>query len=310
MNSLLIFFHRCNLLLLGLPGWLPGLAESKKARSRVVMAVEEFEQALGAVADGRDPGSKWNDMSDVSQIMIDRATGWRKGKASVRLSAVADTVLLWAMNVNSNGVIFWMLWHVYSQPDLLARIRNEIDSLVRSSVPKSEFPVVEAPRLSMDSDGLLRSCPLLKATYFETLRMNVPSASYCKIVKDFTVEESTEDAVIAGRKEPQGYRLRRGDLVWTNEPDHDSIVLIYTGFHSEWSASKRSTVLDEPSSLRAGTFLSGRREGFIQSQGRHEDVESFWWRFDDVQRYFSFLDSCPRQNISALERPPVPFFWS
>ena len=192
--------NKFNLYLLGLPSWMPGLAKASQARHRFIDAVQEHQEALYAMLDGRDPGNRWSDLSDVSNIMVDRAREWRNAQASQRATAVGDCAVLWAMNVNANSVIFWMIWHVYSQPDLLAKIRKEIEQYVKlSPAPKSELPIREPDRLSIDMEALMRSCPLLKATYFETMRFEVGSISYKSIAGDFTVVESAEDASLAGR---------------------------------------------------------------------------------------------------------------
>lgn len=88
-----------NLYLLGLPAWLPGMAQASQARERVRRAVQEFQEALYAVQDGKDPGSGWNDMSDVSQVMVNRATEWRKANGTAVARSAGDAAILWAMNV-------------------------------------------------------------------------------------------------------------------------------------------------------------------------------------------------------------------
>ena len=119
------------------------------------------------------------------------------------------------MNANANPVIFWVLWHIYSQPSLLAEVRSEIDRYVRVVSPKSDLPVAEIDRLSMDIDGLRNSCPLLKACYFETMRVNVQATSYKSVLSDFTIKESEEDAAISGKgaSQAQAYTLRKGQFV-------------------------------------------------------------------------------------------------
>ena len=123
--------------------------------------------------------------------------------------------MLWAMNANANPVIFWVLWHIYSQPSLLAEVRSEIDRYVRIVLPKSDLPVWEPDRLSMDINGLRNSCPLLKATYFETMRVDVQATSYKTVRSDFTVKETDEDAAISGKgaSQAQAYTLRKGQFV-------------------------------------------------------------------------------------------------
>jgi hypothetical protein len=63
------------------------------------LAVQEFQEALFAIDDGSDSGSRWNDMSDVSTVMANRAREWRKANASVIARSAGDLAILWAMNV-------------------------------------------------------------------------------------------------------------------------------------------------------------------------------------------------------------------
>lgn len=206
------------------------MAQASLARERIRKAVQEHQEALFAVEDGREPGSKWSDLSDVSEVMVNRAREWRKANASPVARSAGDAVVLWAMNVyglmrsrlmlantdryrNANVVIFWLLWHVYSNPTLLAEIRQEIDQYARVTLPTSDLPIPEADRLSLDVEGLRKSCPLLKATYFETLRVDVAATTYKSVVDGFTVTESPEDAAIAGKVKAQTYKLSKGQYI-------------------------------------------------------------------------------------------------
>ncbi len=110
-------------------------------------------------------------------------------------------------------MVFWILWHVYSNPELLAEIREEIDQCIKVVKPKSDLPIPEPESLSMDMEGLRTSCPLLKATYFETMRVDVHGTTYKFITEDFTLTESPEDAAIAGKDKPQTYKLSKGQFV-------------------------------------------------------------------------------------------------
>jgi hypothetical protein len=51
------------------------------------------------VDDGKNPGSKWSDISDMSQVMANRAREWRKANADPFARSAGDVAILWAMNV-------------------------------------------------------------------------------------------------------------------------------------------------------------------------------------------------------------------
>jgi cytochrome P450 len=73
--------------------------------------------------------------------------------------------MLWAMNGNTNNLIFWFLSYIYSTPSLLASLRNEIDPHVHLSASAA------APISSFTWEPLVNSSPLLKGAYFETFRL-------------------------------------------------------------------------------------------------------------------------------------------
>lgn len=161
----------------------------------------------------RDPGSGWNDLSDVSNVMQDRAREWRTLRAEPDIYGVSDTAILWAMNVNANQIIFWLLLHIYQRPELREAILQEIAPFASLTAVASDLPVSEPPKLSLNLDGLLHACPLLKASYYETLRLEAPGTSYKSVVESFQVTESVEDAALAGKSQPQTYRFEKGELI-------------------------------------------------------------------------------------------------
>ena len=114
---------------------------------------------------------------------------------------------------NANPVVFWLLWHVYSDPELLAEVRHEIDRHVKVISPKSELPIAEPDRLDINMEGLHRSCPLLKASYFETMRLDVQATTYRSVTADFTITESPEDAAMVGMSKPRTYKVPKGQYV-------------------------------------------------------------------------------------------------
>ena len=197
-------------LLAGYPFFYPGVASGRRARARLTQAMIEHQQALYAILDGRDPGIKWGDMSDVAGVMKDRAKGWRERRAEPDLFGPGDAPFVLAMNANANQIVFWVLYYVYQQPSLRSEILDEIAAYVQPVKEPSDLPVPEAPRLSIDLKGLLRNCPLLKGVYLETLRLEAAGPSFTTVRETFTVTESTHDAAAEGKDQPQTYIFPRG----------------------------------------------------------------------------------------------------
>ena len=211
------------LFLAGTPGWFPGMGGATAARERVIKAVADHHEALYKYIDGEDPGPRWNDMSDVSSVIVDRAKGFREGGSPERGWATGNAAILWAMNVNTNPVIFWLIYYVFSDASLLEEIRREVTPYVHFQQPApTGLKVKEAPTLQIDNAALWKKCPLLKGAFFETMRLEAGSMSYKMIKDDFIVYEDERDAKIMGKKEPQSWLLKKGELICIPHGVHQS----------------------------------------------------------------------------------------
>lgn len=98
-------------------------------------------------------------------------------------------------------------------------MRAEIAPYVTVEKPLSIGKISEAPRLSLNHEGLAKNCHLFKSTYFETLRLTD---------QPWSVRKVTDDVVISGRDEDEGsgsgsegagngtgekYVLRKGEYI-------------------------------------------------------------------------------------------------
>jgi len=84
--------------LMQLPQWLPipKLRKAYAARRKIRAAMEDFHTALAQVIDGKDPGPRWKDMSDVSELMWERNRTWRAGGVPINIWAGGEMSLYWA----------------------------------------------------------------------------------------------------------------------------------------------------------------------------------------------------------------------
>lgn len=212
-----------NMFLVGAPSWFPGMDGPSRARERIIDAIEEHHKALFKYLDGEDPGSRWSDLSDVSSVIVDRAKAFRDADASPRGYATGNGAILWAMNVNANPVIFWMIFYIFSDACLLEEVRREVAPYVKQREPAaSGLPIKEAAQLEIDVMALWTKCPLLKGAFFETMRLEAASMSYKMISDDFVVSESEEDARMLGKPEPESWLLRKDELVCIPHGVHQS----------------------------------------------------------------------------------------
>lgn len=212
--DLFTFDFKFNQLFAGFPHWFPGMAPAYQARSRLLQAVREHQEALYAVWEDRDPGPRWNDLSDVSNVMQERARAWRSMHADPDDFSTGDTSILWAMNANANQLIFWQLYYIYQRPDLRAELMEEIRPYVTMTAVKSDLPITEAPKVTINLPGLTRDCPLLKATFFETMRFEAPVRGIKSVTESFAITESVGDAAIEGKSQPQTYFFPKGTFLW------------------------------------------------------------------------------------------------
>ncbi|PSN74430.1 cytochrome P450 [Corynespora cassiicola Philippines] len=82
------------------------------------------------------------------------------------------------INVNASGSSFWVLNHIFSRPELLAELREEIQQ-----------NAVESPGV-ISYTRLRDSCPLLNSVYRETLRLAAPLTSARYVTKDTIIADT------------------------------------------------------------------------------------------------------------------------
>ncbi|PYH88084.1 cytochrome P450 [Aspergillus ellipticus CBS 707.79] len=202
---------------MGIPRLMhPGVSAAHASRTKLLEALAAYHQAFLCWDDGIDPGLKFRDLDDISGPVKERIRKCKELGLSARGSAPVHLSLLWAMNGNSPNVVFWHLLRIYADPSLLQAIRKEVAPYVKISRPTREetgFPFQEAPKMSLDAEGLVKSCPLLKASFYETLRMDSAPLSFRGVTSDFTITESNEDAALVGAAQPRSYEMKKGDSI-------------------------------------------------------------------------------------------------
>lgn len=189
----------------GLPRWtpFPPITRAHAARNRMHTALRGLEEALDKDSKGQDPGTEWHALDDVSSLVKARAEVYRKYDFSIKGRAAFETALLWAMNANANPLVFWMIVRIYADSSLLARLREEVAPYVRVVEPPRDFGIPEPLRLeSVDHEGLINKCPLLKSCYIESLRLDTAIYGF-RVMK--------EDLILSGRdKTADKLMLKKG----------------------------------------------------------------------------------------------------
>jgi hypothetical protein len=200
-------------LFVGARRWMPtpGVSSGFAARDRLLHIMSIFYRAFSAWDDGVDPGIELRELDDVSELVKQRMRTFRELELSPGASAAGNLSLYWDIIEHTTKITFWTIIHIFADSALLKEIRTEIASCVKTtrlSREETGFPFEEPPRLSLDLEKLLNSCPLFKACYYETLRLHSAGISFRKLESDLTLTESTEDAA-----EPRTYKLSKGGKV-------------------------------------------------------------------------------------------------
>ncbi|PGH13758.1 hypothetical protein AJ79_03457 [Helicocarpus griseus UAMH5409] len=211
------FNSNINAMVLGIQRWIPfpGLPTAYGSRRRLLQGMAAFHSAFNVAENGHDPGFDWREMDQVSEFMKSHCRTWKDAGLSADSMASESLALLWAMSTKINTIVFWNLIYILADGQCHSRIMKEIAPYSRAGRPdsgESGFRLPEPPRLSLDVDRLVDSCPSLKASYYETLRLHSCPITYRKVTKDFKLRESKEDAEVANRK-PQTYQFKQGEFI-------------------------------------------------------------------------------------------------
>jgi cytochrome P450 len=94
------------------------------------------------------------------------------------------------MNVKASRTVFWLLVRIWAKPGLIEEVRKEIAPFAQASQAPQQFAVPELPHLKIDLKGLVGSCMLLKACYYECLRLDSAPISIRSVRQDFTLTET------------------------------------------------------------------------------------------------------------------------
>ncbi|KAI4634666.1 uncharacterized protein J4E88_001321 [Alternaria novae-zelandiae] len=154
------------LLMIGLPLWAPlkVMKEGLAARTRLITELEALYRRIDQYQQG-DPVDFDADMRDVGETALGRNNVYRREGWSFPERGAGDLGLLWGQNANTQPLLFWLLTYLYSTPDILEQLREELTQYITmsTSIPRE--------LTSMDMQGLSRNCPLLKACIYETYRL-------------------------------------------------------------------------------------------------------------------------------------------
>lgn len=217
VDDISAFHNKFNPIALGIPRWVPfpGLITGYAARRQLLQAMNIFHTVLGMIDNGRDPGFDWRDMDDVSDLMRTRSKALTDAGVSGESAAPEHLAVLWTINTKINSLIFWNIIYLLANQEHLSQVLAEIKPFCQASRPNSKtsgFGIQEPPRLSLNVDKTVQSCPLLKASYYETLRLQSCTFDHVKLAEDFILTGSDGDISTTPQKS-KPYLLRKGEFV-------------------------------------------------------------------------------------------------
>lgn len=211
-NDVWTFDEGFGTLLWGIPGITRGISKAKAARERLSTAIMDWHRALVSTLSGQDPGPKWGDLSDVSEPMLARTKALMAANAEERAALTTQLGIHWSSLVNLNKVIFWMLLEIILNADLETKIKAEIAPFCKV-VNTDQGENRRSGQLKMDTDALMKACPLLRATFYETMRLYTDGIPYRKVRQDLSLTEGVEDLAAFGKSRPQTYTVKAGNFL-------------------------------------------------------------------------------------------------
>ncbi|KAI0002619.1 cytochrome P450 [Xylariaceae sp. FL0662B] len=118
--------------------------------------------------------------------------GW-----TLRMTARSELSFLFGGIVNATTSTFWILLHLFADPELLATVREEIEPVLEENDEAAR--VSGEPKFRLSIGNVKDRCPLLVAVYRECLRLGSDHYS-TRVVK--------ENTLLAGR-----YFLKKGAVI-------------------------------------------------------------------------------------------------
>lgn len=273
-------------LIAGAPRWLPmpGISAAYAARDRVQKTISVFQASFSALEDGRIAPLEFRDLDDVSEVFQERMRFWRRSDISSSLSARLDAWLLWRITTDTSKLVFWNVLRIFSDPSLLAKIREEIASYVRVIVsdPKvTGLPIAEPPRLSINAQKVFDDCPWLKATYAETIRLHSNPISYRKLTANLTLTGSDGDDRMCLDTDKRTYQFVKNDVLalasGTYHMDPNYFIDPKRFVPQRYLSDPSSPLALSPSSLSASSLDSSSEDYKTNKKPKRQNKLSFNW---------------------------------
>ena len=122
---------------------------------------------------------------DVSALMQDRAAMNRRLGIPDDEISIIEFSMPWVGTTNSVPTLFWLFAHVLTSPDLVARVRSEVQAVTAVTTDALGGRTAAA----IDVAGLDKACPILLSCYRETLRLYSDQLGNRRVMADTTLRD-------------------------------------------------------------------------------------------------------------------------
>ncbi|KAK1982475.1 cytochrome P450 [Colletotrichum cereale] len=177
---------------------------------------------------------------DASQIVKNRAAILRKHGMSGEDVGVFEVALTHVATSNTIPTLFWFMAYIFSQPELVARLRDEVLPVVQHS---------GSGDVTIDIGTLDERCPLLVSCYRESIRMSNQGMGNRRVMEDTTIKDGN------GRS----YLLKKGcNLQMSSQVIHrleKSWGSDSAGFVPDRFMAKTSKVDAESEKIKRASFI-------------------------------------------------------
>lgn len=142
---------------------------------------------------------------DVSTLLQRRAAILRREGLTNRELSRLETMFPWVGTTNTIPTLFWFFVHMFSRPDLVKKVRAEVEAI---TIIRPEKSGRVATISAKDVD---KKCPFYLACYREVLRMYIHNVGNRRVMEDTTIRSH----------EGREYLLKKGTNVqWSTSLTH------------------------------------------------------------------------------------------
>ncbi|KAK6333867.1 hypothetical protein TWF730_004050 [Orbilia blumenaviensis] len=150
----------------GYPSFL--LKESSKARDKFLESFYTYLQ---------------NDHSDAGEVIFARERLYTRDHVPVKDMASSQALFTVGLIGNLSPTVFWTVWDIFSRPQLLAEVREELERIA-----VTRYDGENGPEFELDIAALKTRCPLLLSAHEETQRTRFRHANVRQVMEDTTLD--------------------------------------------------------------------------------------------------------------------------